>query len=60
MRLGVKTDAIKKVIIWGNHSSTQYPDVQHATVFLNEDEISVKEAVKDDNWLEGEFLKVQT
>ena len=22
----------KKVIIWGNHSATQYPDLHHATV----------------------------
>jgi malate dehydrogenase len=25
-------DAVKKVIIWGNHSATQYPDLHHATV----------------------------
>lgn len=58
MRLGVKTTAVKHVIIWGNHSSTQYPDVQHATVELNGQTVSVKEAVKDDNWIEGEFMKV--
>jgi malate dehydrogenase len=23
---------VKKVIIWGNHSATQYPDLHHATV----------------------------
>lgn len=23
---------VKKVIIWGNHSTTQYPDIHHATV----------------------------
>ncbi|HXS74214.1 MAG TPA: malate dehydrogenase [Rhodanobacteraceae bacterium] len=23
---------VKRVIIWGNHSSTQYPDIHHATV----------------------------
>lgn len=58
MRLGVKTTAVKNVIIWGNHSSTQYPDVQHATVELNGQTISVKEAVKDDSWIQGEFMKV--
>ncbi len=26
------TTDIKKVTIWGNHSSTQYPDIHHATV----------------------------
>jgi len=58
MRLGVKTTAVKHVIIWGNHSSTQYPDVQHATVELNGQTVTVKEAVKDDNWIQGEFMKV--
>jgi len=58
MRLGVKTDAVKKVTIWGNHSSTQYPDLQHATVNLNGQVISVREAIKDDNWIQGEFMKV--
>merc|ERR1719516_714052 len=61
MRLGVKTDAVKKVVIWGNHSSTQYPDLQHATVSLNGQLVSVLEAIQDENWIQGEFIKtVQT
>jgi len=28
----VALDQVKKVIIWGNHSATQYPDLHHATV----------------------------
>ena len=31
-KLGVSTDVVQKVIIWGNHSATQYPDVFHARV----------------------------
>ena len=58
MRLGVKTNVVKKVIIWGNHSSTQYPDVHHASVEINGHLTPVKEAIKDDHWLEGDFLKV--
>lgn len=27
-----KVSDIKKLIIWGNHSTTQYPDISHATV----------------------------
>ncbi|KAF3826735.1 hypothetical protein GH733_009260 [Mirounga leonina] len=30
LKLGVTSDDVKNVIIWGNHSSTQYPDVSHA------------------------------
>lgn len=35
-QLAEKTDKhssdVKNVIIWGNHSSTQYPDISHATI----------------------------
>jgi malate dehydrogenase len=31
-KAGVALAAVKKVIIWGNHSATQYPDLYHATV----------------------------
>ncbi|XP_057316510.1 malate dehydrogenase, cytoplasmic-like [Hydractinia symbiolongicarpus] len=58
LRLGVKTTAVKNIIVWGNHSATQYPDVQHGTVELNGQTVSVKDAVKDDEWLQGEFMKV--
>ena len=32
IQLGVPISAVKKVTIWGNHSSTQFPDAAHATV----------------------------
>jgi len=31
-RAGCSVAAVEQVIIWGNHSATQYPDVHHATV----------------------------
>jgi malate dehydrogenase len=31
-KAGTKLQDVKKVIIWGNHSATQYPDLHHATV----------------------------
>jgi malate dehydrogenase len=31
-RTGAKVSDVRKMIIWGNHSSTQVPDVSHATV----------------------------
>jgi len=31
-KTGAALSSIKKVIIWGNHSATQYPDLHHATV----------------------------
>jgi malate dehydrogenase len=31
-RAGKHVTDVRRIIIWGNHSSTQYPDVYHATV----------------------------
>lgn len=54
LRVGTTPENVKNTIIWGNHSSTQYPDVSHATV----DGKPVKEVVKDDAWIHNEFLGV--
>ncbi|CAI5500427.1 unnamed protein product [Closterium sp. Naga37s-1] len=56
-RLGVPVANVKNTIIWGNHSSTQYPDVNHAVVLTPEGEKAVRELVKDDAWLDGDFIK---
>ncbi|EGD81444.1 cytosolic malate dehydrogenase [Salpingoeca rosetta] len=61
-RAGVNTSQVKNVIIWGNHSSTQYPDVEHAVIVSADGaRTSVKKAVGDEAWLHGDFIKaVQT
>lgn len=53
------SDDVKNVIIWGNHSSTQYPDVNHAKVKLQGKEVGVYEALKNDTWLKGDFITVR-
>lgn len=30
------SQAVQRVVIWGNHSSTQYPDARHGTVTVND------------------------
>mmetsp|Transcript_32590 Transcript_32590/g.91274 ORF Transcript_32590/g.91274 Transcript_32590/m.91274 type:complete len:307 (+) Transcript_32590:236-1156(+) len=52
-RAGCQSTEVKRCIIWGNHSSTQYPDVNHATLKGR----PVREAVGDDTYLDGEFVK---
>lgn len=58
---GVPVKDVKQVIIWGNHSSTQYPDVRFAKVVKDGKEIPVKDAAKgaakDENFLKTEFIK---
>ena len=59
LKLGVKPSAVRNVIIWGNHSSTQFPDVSHATMCRGTDCQQVYAAVNDDAWLKGDFIKVK-
>jgi len=55
-RLKVPVDHVRNVVIWGNHSSTQYPDVTRAQVNVNGNHVSVRDAVNDEAWLQGEFI----
>uniref|UniRef100_A0A8C6UGD4 Malate dehydrogenase n=1 Tax=Neogobius melanostomus TaxID=47308 RepID=A0A8C6UGD4_9GOBI len=56
IRCGVPATQVKNVIIWGNHSSTQYPDVHHCVVNMSGCEQPCFDAVKDDAWLKGDFI----
>ena len=51
-RVGTGVAGVKNLAIWGNHSSTQFPDFANATV----DGVAVPAAVNDRAWLEGEFI----
>lgn len=58
-RLNVPVDRVKNVVIWGNHSSTQFPDAKYALVKdAGGEESSVTSAINDDCWLQTEFIKV--
>ncbi|CAH1184777.1 unnamed protein product [Phyllotreta striolata] len=57
-RLGVPVGEVSNVIIWGNHSSTQFPDASHALVNINGKQIAVPDAIKDDNWLRSMFVEI--
>ena len=51
-KCGVPNTEVDGVIVWGNHSSTQYPDVNHGTVGGK----PIREVVKDDAYLNGDFV----
>jgi malate dehydrogenase len=50
-KTGAAVSDVKRLVIWGNHSATQYPDIHQAT-------IKGKPAVKlvDENWVKNEFI----
>jgi malate dehydrogenase len=43
---------IKKMIVWGNHSGTQYPDLDHAEIRGR----LVRELLTDQDWVESVFI----
>ena len=52
MRVNRPVSSIKKMTVWGNHSTTQYPDLSHCEV----DGKPAKSLVNDDAWINDTFI----
>jgi malate dehydrogenase len=53
-KAGVPVAAVKNLAVYGNHSTTMYPDFFHATINGR----AVPEVIGDHDWLKGEFIEV--
>lgn len=51
-KAGMPVADISQMIIWGNHSSTQYPDFYHAKIQGK----AAMDVVHDEAWLRNEFI----
>jgi malate dehydrogenase len=51
-KVGKPVSAINKMVVWGNHSATQYPDLFHAEA----DGKKVWPLINDQAWLEKDFI----
>jgi malate dehydrogenase len=51
-RAGKPVDQVTRMAIWGNHSSTQFPDFENALI----DGMPAPEVIRDEEWLRGEFV----
>ena len=51
-RAGVENRNVKNVVIWGNHSNTQFPDWRHAQVGGK----SASETIADEAWFKEQFI----
>jgi malate dehydrogenase len=51
-KAGVAVGAVDRLAIWGNHSTTMYPDFTHARINGK----VATEVIQDRAWLEGDFL----
>lgn len=52
-RTGVHSRDVTRLAIWGNHSSTLYPDFENALIRGT----PVSQHIHDRGWLEGDFIK---
>lgn len=50
----VSIDQVKKMTIWGNHSTTQVPDFEHAEIHS----LPVSKVIHDRKWLETDFFSI--
>ncbi|MBA2727875.1 MAG: malate dehydrogenase [Parachlamydiaceae bacterium] len=53
-KTGKDLSEISNMTIWGNHSSTQVPDTHNVRISGK----PAKDSIKDDHWLENEFIEV--
>jgi len=51
-KTGKPVASIRKMIVWGNHSATQYPDYRFAVI----DGASVKDMIGDEAWNKDTFI----
>ncbi len=51
-KTGKPVASIKRMVVWGNHSATQYPDYRFATI----DGSSVKDTINDEGWNKDTFI----
>jgi malate dehydrogenase len=51
-KAGTDVAGVSNVAIWGNHSSTQYPDFYNARI----DSKPATQLITDENWLKTEFI----
>eukprot|EP00871_Galdieria_phlegrea_P003726 jgi/Galph1/4354/GphlegSOOS_G2972.1 len=55
-KVDCKIPQVDRVVVWGNHSSTQYPDISHARIRGE----SARKVINDDKWIRQVMIpKVQ-
>jgi len=52
MKITRSVSDISKMVVWGNHSSTQYPDLS----FAETDSLSISTLINNQEWIENYFI----
>ncbi len=53
-KAGVDVTEVKNIVIWGNHSATQYPDFYNATIKGK----PAADVINDEKWLQNDFIQI--
>ena len=62
-KLNIPSDKIKNLTIWGNHSYTQYPEIDYSFIKCHNlgssitTNVPIKSLISDDKWVYGEFIQ---
>merc|ERR1712228_664354 len=60
-KIGMSVANIHNVVIWGNHSKTQYPDISHGYITCSKSgkvRTSLRSAINDDFWIDNTFISI--
>lgn len=52
IKAGTTVDQVKNMVIWGNHSTTMYPDFENCTIGGK----AATDVITDRKWLESDFI----
>ncbi|XP_060068945.1 malate dehydrogenase, cytoplasmic-like [Ylistrum balloti] len=55
-KMGIPCNEVRNCIIWGNHSSTQFPDLNFAEITVGDKWVPAMPAINDDDWVKNEFV----
>lgn len=54
IKAAVAVKNVKQMMVWGNHSATQYPDFYHAKI----NDQFAPDLIKDMHWLQNDFIEI--
>lgn len=56
-KIGVSASQVHNVVIWGNHSKTQYPDISHGFIQRKSGIcVPISSCIDDKKWLDSHFI----
>lgn len=55
-KISAKVEDIHNVVIWGNHSLTQMPDLNNAVLLDKQEKKEILKLINDSKWVNDTFI----